>query len=171
MLLCFSVHSNSNKKKSSRFGVCKQSDYLDNPWLCCWLPWSWICTTPRPISNGKQVFISSGNAGHRGFSLSIPWFFYTLKIFNILKIILKKTLSTLLLVFFFSLLGSVNFVLYCASKNTKHHLHSSFIFTNHFLEVEVSNYTSGKVDSRTGVQHTSWLKKWHPSGPDPWPNG
>lgn len=29
------------------------------------------------------------------------------------------------------------------------------IFPNHFLEVEVSKYASGKVDRRTGVQHTS----------------
>lgn len=55
------------------------------------------------------------------------------------------------------------YFLYRASQNKNAHFYSFFIFPNHFLEVDVSNDTSGEMDRRIRVQHvrTIQLTKWH----------
>ena len=63
-------------------------------------------------------------------------------------------------ILFLALISKLYF-LYCASPNKMYHLHSFFIFNNHFLDIEVSNDTSGKMNRRTGVQHINCLTEWH----------
>lgn len=87
------------------------------------------------------------------FLFPFPDSFILLRYLTQLKLFFKNPLHVASRILFLALICKLYF-LYFASQNKKYHLHSSLIFTDNFLEVEVSNDTLGKVDRSTGYQMT-----------------